>query len=67
LEMEQGGRCAVCGALPKTRALSWDHDHETGKPRGLLCFRCNRLLLGSERLGGLRLLKKAVAYLEAWA
>jgi len=39
---EQEGGCAICGAPPKTRRLSVDHNHRTGKVRGLLCFRCNR-------------------------
>jgi hypothetical protein len=40
----QGGVCAICGNPPKTRRLSVDHNHRTGKVRGLLCFRCNRAL-----------------------
>jgi Recombination endonuclease VII len=40
----QGGVCAICGAPPKTRRLSVDHNHRTGRVRGLLCFRCNRNL-----------------------
>lgn len=40
----QGGGCAICGATPKTRRLDVDHDHLTGKVRGLLCHRCNRAL-----------------------
>jgi hypothetical protein len=38
---EQGGRCAICGALPAGKRLAVDHDHNTGQVRGLLCSRCN--------------------------
>lgn len=51
LLMEQSGRCAGCGATgtrilrpgktgPKG-SLNIDHDHATGKVRGLLCGPCN--------------------------
>ena len=39
----QGNRCAICQARPtEARSLCVDHDHETGRVRGLLCARCNR-------------------------
>lgn len=38
----QDGHCAMCPSEPKTRRLHVDHNHRTGKVRGLLCFRCNR-------------------------
>ena len=38
----QSNRCAICRAEQKRgRALGVDHDHRTGKVRGLLCDRCN--------------------------
>ncbi len=43
----QGGHCALCPTKPKSRRLHVDHDHATGKVRGLLCYRCNRALPAS--------------------
>ena len=40
----QGGGCAICGARPNRKRLAVDHDHTTGKLRGLLCEGCNQAL-----------------------
>ena len=50
--LEQNGLCAICKNPETTidprngapRLLAADHSHETGKPRGLLCYRCNSAL-----------------------
>ncbi len=42
----QNGVCALCKKPPKRQRLHVDHDHKTGKVRGLLCYRCNRYLVG---------------------
>lgn len=43
---KQKGVCAICGSKPDTRwqILAVDHDHNTGKVRGLLCMVCNTML-----------------------
>ena len=60
---EQNGNCAICHRLPKKVRLSRDHNHTTGKPRGLLCMICNRKILGAiERF---RVIPEAIVkYLE---
>ena len=57
--------CAICKRHKdeSTRELAVDHDHDTGKVRGLLCLKCN-VGLGSfgDDIGRM---KAATAYLEA--
>lgn len=68
LLVEQNGVCAICGN-PETKAqygkiqpLTVDHDHETGKVRGLLCFNCN-IALGKLK-DNVFLLERAIEYLK---
>lgn len=45
--VKQYGRCAICGCkLNSSRytRFAGDHDHKTGKLRGLLCTNCNTAL-----------------------
>jgi hypothetical protein len=48
--LSQGGVCAVCNRPPKPgKNMNVDHDHKTGEVRGLLCYYCNRRLVGNNR------------------
>jgi hypothetical protein len=42
--VQQKGVCAVCLHEHKRRPLNVDHNHLTGKVRGLLCDKCNMSL-----------------------
>jgi|SRR3972149_5086974 len=61
LLQSQGGVCAVCGNDDPRFRLSVDHDHATGRVRGLLCNTCNRAmgLFGDDSVR----LRRAIAYL----
>lgn len=56
----QGGKCRLCGKPPVNNSLAVDHDHHTGRVRGLLCPRCNGALGWYERTGHAAI----TAYLE---
>lgn len=45
LYQEQGGVCAICQrAKGVAKRLAVDHNHRTGRVRGLLCGPCNQFL-----------------------
>ena len=58
---QQGGVCAVCGKPPNGRRLHVDHNHKTGKVRGLLCSGCN-VALGAVD-DNMNVLQKLISYL----
>jgi hypothetical protein len=60
---EQGGGCGICRKPPRDDiSLHVDHDHETGRIRGLLCFTCNNALGDFD--DDASLLRSAIRYVE---
>jgi recombination endonuclease VII len=55
---EQSGLCAICREAPAEHV---DHDHSSGRVRGLLCFNCNGALGQFRDRADLML--RAIAYL----
>jgi len=68
---EQQGQCAICDRTQPSdrmkdidRPFALDHNHATGKLRGLLCGRCNK---GLGYFGdSIELLTRASDYLTKW-
>lgn len=57
MHQQQNNVCKICGKPPNPgRNLDVDHDHKTGRIRGLLCNNCNR---------GLGHLQDSIIILEA--
>lgn len=63
----QGRRCKICHSTGEgqKRRMHVDHDHDTGKIRGLLCHPCNIMLGGAK--DSIEVLEKAIAYLRSHA
>jgi len=67
----QNGVCAICGEEQKRKLrgkvlpLHIDHDHATGKVRGLLCHHCNAGL--GHFFDKPEVLSRAIAYLQETA
>lgn len=62
---KQLGKCAICVGKPGGRWDTFvvDHNHSTGKVRGLLCLKCNRAI-GLIR-DDIEIAKRIVEYLDA--
>ncbi len=63
---QQNGKCAICGStyVGRRNAVNFavDHDHKTGKIRGLLCGFCNKGL--GHFKDNTEHLKSAISYLN---
>lgn len=57
----QNGCCAICGKTGLERKLVVDHNHTTGKIRGLLCDKCN---IGLHYIEQADFVKNAFIYLR---
>jgi hypothetical protein len=60
----QNGKCAICSKsqMEFKRRFHVDHDHETGKVRGLLCENCNHML--GHVFDNITILESAIIYLQ---
>lgn len=60
MAIQQEWKCLICGITEREckKKLSVDHNHKTGKVRGLICNRCN-LALGNTKDNPLILIKCA--------
>ena len=59
---EQGSKCAICGKESERISFAVDHDHKSGRVRGILCENCNRGI-GMFK-DDTKLLRNAIIYLR---
>jgi hypothetical protein len=64
LFQKQNGKCAIClrSHIPGKRPWHIDHDHKTGKIRGILCKHCNVMLGMSQE--NTEVLNSAISYVR---
>lgn len=63
--LTQSGLCKICKSPQnnsRASVLHIDHDHETGKIRGLLCHKCNSALGYAN--DSIKILKEMIKYLQ---
>jgi len=59
------GFCDICGSpFTKMNKPQKDHDHKTGKWRGILCTRCNTTIGAFE--DNEELMQQAISYVHRW-
>ena len=61
---QQNNKCCICKTaftIDKKNSIHIDHDHESGKVRGILCSHCN-VLLGYAR-EDISILRSAIRYI----
>lgn len=64
----QKGCCAICNK-PEShfmKKLAVDHNHKTGRVRGLLCYRCNKFLVGRFTLETIYPVVDYLARFDVW-
>lgn len=62
---DQKNLCAICKTKNVGKVLCVDHDHKTGKVRGLLCTNCN-VGLGNLK-DNIQILQSAIEYLQNYS
>lgn len=63
---EQSGKCLLCDkdlTFNYSREANVDHDHKTGRTRGILCSRCNTQMAGIDND---EWLQRAIAYRDSF-
>lgn len=63
----QGRRCAICRTAEPWNKRGWqtDHEHKTGKVRGILCQNCNMLVGWLEKsMNPQNVAKRALQYID---
>lgn len=58
----QEHKCALCGCYLSDKKCAIDHDHKTGRIRGIVCRRCNMFLI--PLVETTNLFEKAVKYVK---
>lgn len=61
---KQNYKCDICKNKYNNKNLCVDHNHTTGKIRGLLCNKCNFIIGCSNE--NIEILKNSIKYIKKW-